>query len=139
MLPRAILSKIHVAKSQLAMEEDAYRAMLMSVAGVKSSKDLSVAQAEKVLAHMQRCGFKPLAPKTRSHAPADERAALLRKLFAQLKAAGRDWSYLERAADGGTSMVRRICGVDAVSFCDVSMLKKLVAALTYDARRHGMR
>ena len=139
MLDRAILAKIHVAKKQLAMEDDAYRAMLMSVAGVKSSKDLTVAQAEKVLAHLQKCGFKPLAPKTRPCAPAADRAALVRKLGAQLGAAGRDWAYLERAADGRTSMVRRICGVDAISFCDAWMLRKLVAALTYDAKRHGQR
>ncbi len=88
-----------------------------------------------MLGHLQKCGFKPLAPKTRS-ASAD-RAALVRKLGAQLKAAGRDWAYLERAAEGRTSMVRRICGVDAISFCDAPMLRKLVAALAYDAKRHG--
>lgn len=135
MLDRAILAKIHVAKKQLAMEEDAYRAMLQSVAGVKSSKDLTVAQAEKVLAHLQKCGFKPRVPKARRAPP--DRAALMRKLGAQLKAAGRDWAYLERAAEGRTSMVRRICGVDSLSFCNPAMLGKLIAALSYDAKRHG--
>ncbi|CAH0445480.1 hypothetical protein LMG10661_01698 [Ralstonia syzygii subsp. syzygii] len=136
MLDRNLLAKIHVAKKQLAMEDDAYRAVLESVAGKRSAKDLTVREAEAVLAHMQKCGFRPTAPKAR-RAAASDRDALIRKLGAQLKAAGRDWPYLERAGEGRTSMVRRICGVDSVSFCDAAMLRKLVAALAYDAKRHA--
>ena len=33
------LAKIHIAKKELAMADDTYRAMLQNIAGVSSSKD----------------------------------------------------------------------------------------------------
>ena len=50
MASRANLAKIHIARKQLGMDEDTYRAMLQSVGGVQSSKDLDDAGATKVLA-----------------------------------------------------------------------------------------
>lgn len=56
---RAQLAKIHIARQQLNMDDESYRAMLQRVAGVKSSKDLGPRQMSAVLAAFQRLGFVP--------------------------------------------------------------------------------
>ena len=54
---RAELAKIHVAKKQLAMDDETYRAMLMSQFGVESARDLSAHQRKSCILYMQRLGF----------------------------------------------------------------------------------
>ncbi len=132
MLDRNLLAKIHIAKAQLGMDDDSYRAMLRSVADVESAKDLSVEGANRVLRHMERCGFKPKKPQGRHGRPRvpTSREAMLRKIEALLVDAGRTWDYV-----GG--MVKRICKVDAIEFCTDEMLRKLIAALQIDANRRA--
>lgn len=130
-IAKSTIAKIHVAKKQLAMQDDAYRAMLRSVGGVDSAKDLTSTSAHKVLKHLELCGFKPTGERRRPRVAAG-RAAQLAKIEALLAEAGRPWEYL-----GG--MVRRICKVDAIEFCDGEKLGKLIAALQLDANRRGNR
>jgi len=51
-------SLIHVAKSQLAMRDEDYRALLKRVAGVASSVDLDDAGFTAVMAELERLGFR---------------------------------------------------------------------------------
>lgn len=127
-IAKTTLAKIHVAKKQLAMTDDVYRVMLRSVAGVDSAKDLTPEGAHKLLKHLERCGFKPKRAAGRRPNVAGIHQQQLKKIEAQLAAAGRPWSYLD-------GMVKRICKVDAIEFCDSDMLGKLIAALQYDANR----
>lgn len=55
----ALIQKIHIAKAQLGLDDDTYRAALVSVTGKDSSKAMSDAEREKVLRHFQKAGFKP--------------------------------------------------------------------------------
>ena len=66
---------------------------------------------------------------------APDRAQQVRKIEALLADAGRPWEYLTHAKEGRVSMVMRICKVKRLEFCNAQMLGKLIAALTYDARR----
>lgn len=50
------LAVIHIAKKQLGMTDDNYRAMLSSF-GVESSKDLTLEQFHLLMAAFQRLGF----------------------------------------------------------------------------------
>lgn len=126
------LAKIHIAKKELAMDDDTYRAMLQSIAGVSSSKDLTDAGVTKVLAHLQRCGWKPKAAAKAGKKPsvARGRQALVGKVEALLAEAKRPWDYAD-------AMAKRMFGVDKTDWLDAEQLVKLVAALTYDAKRHG--
>lgn len=56
-----MLAKIHIARKDLALDEDAYRGLLRRVAGVASSRDLSDRQADAVLTELKRLGWKPKA------------------------------------------------------------------------------
>ncbi len=123
------IAAIHVLKSQAGMSEDEYRAMLFNVTGKKSAADLDPFERRRVYDYFARLGVKTSARKKQDRVGQDRRR-LLAKIDAQLAAAGRDRAYLK-------SMVKRIAKVDALEFCDVEALKKLVAALAIDANRHG--
>jgi len=131
-IEKTTLAKIHIGKTQLALDDDTYRAMLRRVGGVESAKDLTVEGATKVLKHMERSGFKPKASAKRRPRVAGPRTAQLGKIEALLKDAGRSWEYVN-------GMVKRICKVDAIEFCDDVMLGKLIAALQIDAKRRTER
>lgn len=126
------LAKIHIAKKELAMDDDTYRAMLQSIAGVSSSKDLTDAGVTKMLEHLQRCGWKPKATAKVGKRPrvGRSRQALVGKVEALLAEAKHSWSYAD-------AMAKRMFGVDKTGWLDVEQLVKLVAALTYDAKRDG--
>src|SRR3569832_751555 len=87
------LGMIHVAKKQLKLDDDAYRAMLWSVARVHSSADLAATGREAVLAHLKARGFRVAAGSKRRPKPPADRAALVAKIRALLIDAGRPDIY----------------------------------------------
>lgn len=52
------LAAIHVAKKQLGLDDDTYRATLLRVTGKNSAGDMTEAEREKVLAAFRQSGFK---------------------------------------------------------------------------------
>ncbi|WP_124339807.1 gp16 family protein [Pseudomonas chlororaphis] len=127
------LSKIHIAKKDLGLDDDTYRALLVRVAGVRSAKDLAPKQIGQVLAEFTRLGWQPSKVKAKGRkapAPAPDRAKLIAKVEAFLAEAQRPWEY----ADG---MAKRMFKVERAEWLDPAQLHKMVAALTYDARRNG--
>src|SRR3569832_2787985 len=83
------LGMIHVAKKQFQLDDDAYRAMLWSVARVQSAADLDAAGREAVIAHLKARGFRPTAGGKRRPKPPAARAGLIAKIRALLFVAGR--------------------------------------------------
>ncbi len=127
------LSKIHIAKKDLGLDDETYRALLERVAGVRSAKDLSPRQFEAVLAEFVRLGWSSAPAKKQGRkAPVvvPGREKLVAKIEAFLTEAKRSWAY----ADG---MAMRMFKVERVEWLDPGQLQKMIAALTYDARRHG--
>lgn len=132
---RRELAKIHLGAKQLGMDRETYEACLWTLARVRSARDLDAGGRAAVLDHLRACGFRP-APATtprpgRPHnIGSEDRGAQLRKIEALLAQAKRPWAYAD-------AMAKRMFGVDAVSWCNPTQLHKLIAALSYDARRHG--
>ena len=127
------LSKIHIAKKDLGLDDETYRALLARVAGVRSAKDLTPRQIGAVLAEFARLGWESKPTKKQGRkAPtaAPDRVKLVGKIEAFLAEAKRSWAY----ADG---MALRMFKVERVEWLDPQQLQKVVAALTYDARRHA--
>ena len=54
-------TKIQIARRQLGLDDDTYRAILKRTVGVESSKDLTPRQIGRVLVELERLGFKPKA------------------------------------------------------------------------------
>lgn len=127
------LAKIHIAKAQLGLDDDTYRALLARVAGVRSAKDLTKRQVGAVLREFERLGFKPAPAKKAGRAvpkPAPERAAQIGKIEAFLAEAGRPWAYAD-------AMALRMFQIERVEWLDSGQLQRLVTAFVYDAQRHG--
>jgi phage gp16-like protein len=57
------LAKIHMAKKDLALTDDTYRAMLMRLTGKESAAALTLPERAKVLKEFERFGWKPKAAK----------------------------------------------------------------------------
>lgn len=127
---RAELAAIHVAKAQLGLDDDTYRELLNTIAGVTSARDLDDAGRRRVLDHLRTRGFTAGAKGRPRNVGAGLKGPLMRKIEALLADAKRPWAYVDAIA-------LRSFGVERVTFCDDDQLRKLVAMLTYDQRRRG--
>jgi len=58
-LSPAVLSKIHIARQQLGMDDHSYRCLLTRVGGVDSAKNLTEQKASLVLKEFERLGWTP--------------------------------------------------------------------------------
>ena len=128
----ADLAKIHIARKQLRLDDDTYRAMLHTVARVTSSKDLDEAGRRAVLEHLQARGFKTARGKTafpgRPH-NADSSPQIL-KIEAILTKGRKPWAYADAIA-------QRMFQVERVAWCNPAQLQGLIAALEAARRRHA--
>ncbi|MBK5230227.1 MAG: regulatory protein GemA [Thermoleophilia bacterium] len=136
---RRELAQIHIAKAQLGLDEETYRAMLWTVGRVRSSADLDYAGRKAVLEHMKARGFKATAPKEKRPSDwgwvnnaAPDRQAMLRKIAVMLKAADRKKHY----ADG---MAKHMFGIELIEFCAPDQLHRIVAALVKDQTRQAVK
>lgn len=151
---KALLAKIHVAKKQLGLTEEEYRALLDGHFGAASAADLGLTDLKRLVLVLVDYGFKP----SKGHArrgvsrkreiPATltndndnlGREPLMKKIEAQLTEKGRaegtdvPWGYavaiLKRQSGGVTR-----CFEHATP----EQLRGVIAALTRDARRNGRR
>lgn len=127
------LARIHLAKKELGLDEETYRSLLKTTTGKDSASALGPGERWKVLCELGRLGAKAGARKPYPGKPAIVSAdcqALLGKVEAQLAEAKRPWAYAH-------AMARRMFKKQQVQLCEPDELRRLVAALTYDARRHG--
>lgn len=149
---KALLAKIHVAKKQLGLTEDEYRALLDGHFGAASAADLGLTDLKRLVLVMADYGFKPSKGHARRGATRKKtipatleqdnlgRAPLMKKIEAQLAEKGRaegtdvPWGYavaiLKRQSGGVTR-----CFEHATP----EQLRGVIAALTRDARRNGRR
>jgi phage gp16-like protein len=129
---RRDIQLIHVARQKLAMDEDTYRAMLWSVARVKSSTELDFAGRKKVLDHLKASGFKVVAKRSGSTprpAPSADKSAQVAKIRALLIALD---NKPDAYADG---MAKHMFKVDRFEWCTGAQLGKIIAALSYQANK----
>jgi phage gp16-like protein len=122
------LAMIHVAKKQLGMEDDAYRALLWSIARVNSAADLDWAGRKQLLDHMKKCGFKARPPKAAGARAleGDPQSQMILALWLQLHNQGvvRDPSEHALAA-----WVKRQTGVDAIRWLNRGQKVALIESL----------
>lgn len=129
------LARIHIAKQQLQMSEDDYRAMLWTQGRVKSSADLDHAGRRRVLDYLASIGFKPTAGKSAKRpsrpTPAPDKLKLVRRIRAQLISLDRK---PDEYADG---IAKQMYGVDFYEWCNHDQLHAISAALGAQQRKHG--
>jgi phage gp16-like protein len=99
-LAKGILSKVHIARQQLGMDDESYRSLLGRVAGVRSAKDLTGKQAAAVLREFERLGWKPKPSQKAAGRPHNfaTMPEQIRKIEAQLADMSLSWSYADAIA-----------------------------------------
>jgi phage gp16-like protein len=127
-LRKSELAIIHVAKKQLALEDDEYRSIMLTVTGKRSSADLDDVGRKALLDHFKKIGFKSKSGGHKRPTVGDDREPRMRKIEALLADRKLPWKY----ADG---MARNICKKESISFCDGQDLGKIIVALVQDAKR----
>lgn len=90
-LRNAELAQIHIARAQLGLDDETYRAILWAVARVRSAKDLDWTGRKRVLEHFKAKGWKPAAPKkAKASTPVESgQPGLVRSLWSDLHEAGK--------------------------------------------------
>lgn len=122
-----LIAKIHIARAQMALDEDCYRALLRRVGGKDSSKAMSLGQLEAVLAEFKRLGFagKPARAGKRKMASAPQ-AKKIRALWLVLHQMGVLRDPSEEALAG---FVARSCGIDDLHWITPADADRVIRAL----------
>lgn len=131
---KAMLGKLHIAKKQLALDEDDYRQILFDEAGVESAADADKAGLEAVLRRFQALGFKPL-PKRGGRAQAQSpMARKARALWISLYHLGEVRNRSEKALE---AFATRQLKCEAMAWANQREAAKLIEALKAMAIRAG--
>jgi phage gp16-like protein len=129
------LSRIHIAKKQLGLSDEEYRAILLGHGGESSSKNLDHAGRKRVLDYFSFRGFKPVASsKTKRPArptPAPEKLKQIRRIRAQLISLDR---LPDTYADG---IARQMFGLQFYEWSTSEQLQAITAALAVLQRKKG--
>ena len=127
------IAKIHVAKRDLGLDEEAYRAVLLGAAGVDSAAKLDWRQRAAVLRRLEELGWKPAPARkaTGKGKPArkladDPQSKKIRALWLDLHQLGivRDPSEAALA-----SYVKRMTGVAALQWLSSVDAIRVIEAL----------
>ena len=130
---------IQIARRQLALSDEDYYTILQAHGGVDSSTKLDAPGRARVLAHLQRLGFKVQTRPTtvrrpRRPQPSPDRLPLVRRIRAQLISLDRK---PDEYADG---IVKQMLGDQAPEFyewCEPRVLYQLSQALGVEQQRRG--
>lgn len=132
------IAAIHVLKSRLKLQDGDYRALLLTLTGKASSKDLSEHQRRAVRNHMQQLAermgvVQPTQQRPHAQAKFDQVKAAAspkeRKVWALWHQLGRDGLVRHTSAAALHSWVERTVQVSALRFATDAQLDTLIEAL----------
>lgn len=133
-----LIRLIHVAKRDLALDEDSYRAILQRIGKKTSAADLTIPELEKVLEHLKRSGFKvrskskPAQAKPSRPLAQDAESKKIRALWLFLHELGTVKNPSEEAL---AAYVKRIAGVDALQWINGEQSERLIETMKKWAMR----
>lgn len=105
---------IHIAKSQLNIDDDTYRHLLQALTKKSSTKMMTIRELEKVLDNLKSKGFKVKPPKKAGKITATEPVhKKIRSLWLKLADAGKVKNRSEKAIN---SYVKRMTGVEVMDW-----------------------
>lgn len=121
------ITLIHIAKSQLNLDDDTYRHLLLTVTKKTSTKDMSVWELEKVLHNFKSKGFKVKSSKKVEKISATKPVhKKIRSLWLELADAGEVKNRSEKAIN---SYVKRIVGVEVMDWLNTDQAMKVIESL----------
>lgn len=119
---RADLAKIHLAKKDLAMTDEDYRAMLWAQGRVHSAADLDHTGRQRVLAHLRACGW----PRKQEPMRLTPQQWRIKRIWRDLG----DANALEDRSDKALlAFIKSHGGPDALQFVDTRNAAHIIDAL----------
>ncbi|MEA1988067.1 MAG: regulatory protein GemA [Pseudomonadota bacterium] len=131
------LAKIHIAKKDLGMADDAYRAMLLDVAKVDSASKLDFHGQYAVLQRLKELGWKPksrkIGPKARKPGTKSQ-GDKIRALWIEMADIG---IIKNGSEDALRTYIKRMSKgkFEAPQFCDQDMASRIIESLKQWKRR----
>ena len=119
---QALIAKIHIAKNQLAMDDDTYRAVLMRITRKTSCKDCTNFQLAGVVREMERLGFGDKRPQWQLPPASSDCEKMMKKVQALLISNGWDFNY-------ANAIAFRMYKKKRVQWLDSQQLHCVIAAL----------
>lgn len=130
-----LIQLIHIARSDLRMDEDTYRQMLQELTGKASTKGMDVTQLNRVMESMKSKGFrvKP-AGKAKSAIPMDShpQSKKIRALWLEMASMGIVRDSSEQAL---TLWVKRETGISALRWLSNEQASSVIEKLKKWQRR----
>lgn len=133
-----LIRLIHVAKRDLSMDDDTYRAILQRIGKKASSADLTIPELEKVLERLKRSGFKvrskvkPAQAKPSRPLAQDGESKKIRALWLFMHQLG---VVKNSSEDALAAYIKRIVGVDALQWISGEQAETLIETLKKWAMR----
>ncbi|MCG8991482.1 regulatory protein GemA [Laribacter hongkongensis] len=121
-----LIKLIHVAKRDLALDDDSYRTILQRIGKKTSAADLTVPELEKVLEHMKRSGFKVRSKKGDRPQASDDQSKMIRGLWLEL--AGMEVVRNSSEAALG-AFVKRMAKVDTLQWLSTEQASQVIEHL----------
>lgn len=110
-MTRALLAKVHIARKELAIQEESYRAILERITGCTSSKDCTEQQLKRLVAEFKRLGWKPKVCRA-----SPEARPYVRKIYALWREAGIVGAVSNASKETLRAFVLRQTGKSAPEF-----------------------
>ncbi|MXV35811.1 MULTISPECIES: gp16 family protein [unclassified Saccharibacter] len=128
-----LLAQLHIAKKDMALADESYRALLHRVTGKSSAREMSDAQIGRVLAEFSALGWK----KGRFKKYAASAHPDVRKVFA-LWGSLKDHLDCKGSRAGLRRFVENMVGVSDPNFLDGKQTQQVIEALKAMQRRYGV-
>ncbi|MGQ0708742.1 MAG: gp16 family protein, partial [Rhodoferax sp.] len=135
-----LIRLIHVAKRDLHLDDETYRAILQRIGKKVSAAELTVPELEKVLEHLKRSGFKVRSKGKAAGATAKPSRALARDPQSQKIRAL--WLFLHQlgavrnpSEEALAAYVKRLTGVDALQWINGAQSERLIESMKKWAMR----
>ena len=135
-LTRKQTALLHVAKKQLALTDEDYRAILHAEARAKSSRELDAIGFEAVIQRFMTLGFTPTSAQRRARASYGHRAGMATP--EQLDAIRGMWDRWSEGRGGGAAFrqwLHRTCKVSHERFLTHEQASKAMTGLRVMTRR----
>jgi phage gp16-like protein len=123
------LAKIHIAKKDLGLDDETYRAVLWTCARVHSSKDLDHAGRAAVLDHFKARGWKakpPVKAKQKAKLSDEPQHKMIRGLWLELHANGTVIDPSEKAI---ARFIKNQTKVDRMEWLSVNQASQIIERL----------
>ncbi|MED5546175.1 MAG: regulatory protein GemA [Pseudomonadota bacterium] len=131
---RSMIAKIQIARTQLAIQEDDYRQMLMDTTGQMSLTKCSDAQLARMIEFLKSRGFRPIQQKGNAGIAQHPMARKARALWISLHHLGVVRSAHEGALE---AFAKRQLGCDKLIWARQSDAYRLIEALKNMGERNG--